>query len=235
MWELLIQNWPSLLITAVGAYLLGSMNWAIILTRLFKKTDIRATGSGNAGATNVLRSQGPVLAVMTLLGDVGKGVLATLLGGWLITAMNTTPQADVGVLTLVGRYAACLFVVLGHMYPVFHKFHGGKGVATSAGLIFVLDWRAGIVCLSVFILIVLLSRMVSLGSVIAVALAPFVTFAARRWLDGYAMDICVFCTCMITPVVLIVVAKHGANMRRIAAGTESRIGETVKKDDAEDV
>ncbi len=234
MWDLWIHNWPSLLLTALGAYLLGSMNWAIILTRLFKKSDIRQVGSGNAGATNVLRSQGPVLAVMTLVGDVGKGVLATLLGGWLITAMSTTPQADAAVLTLAGRYTAGLFVVLGHMYPVFHKFRGGKGVATCAGLIFVLDWRAGIVCLSVFILIVLLSRMVSLGSVIAVSLSPFVTFAARRWLDGYDMDVSVFCTCMLVPVVLIVVAKHGANMRRIAAGTESRIGETVKQDTTEE-
>ncbi|MBE6807573.1 MAG: glycerol-3-phosphate 1-O-acyltransferase PlsY [Ruminococcaceae bacterium] len=234
MWDLLIQNWHALLLTAVGAYLMGSMNWAIILTRLFKKTDIRATGSGNAGATNVLRSQGPVLAALTLVGDVGKGVLATLLGGWLMTAMNVVPDALPHEVLLVGRYAASLFVVLGHMYPVFHKFRGGKGVATSAGLIFVLDWRAGAVCLSMFILILLLGRMVSLGSVMAVGLAPFVTFAARRWIDGYNMGISIFCTLMITPVVVIVIAKHSANMRRIADGTESRIDEMVKKDEPEE-
>lgn len=233
MWDVLFQNWPVLLLTALGAYLLGSMNWAIILTRLFKRTDIRQTGSGNAGATNVLRSQGPVLAALTLIGDVGKGVLATLLGGWLIVALQGESLVDEHTLILVGRYSAGLFVVLGHMFPVFHKFHGGKGVATSAGLLFVLDWRAALVCLGVFLVIVLLGRMVSLGSVVAVALAPFVTFAARRWVDENAMDISLFCACMIIPVSVIVVLKHSANMRRIAAGTESRIDEMVKKDDTE--
>ena len=234
MWDLLLQNWSPFLLIAIAAYLLGSMNWAIILTRLFKKSDIRQVGSGNAGATNVLRSQGPVLAAMTLVGDVGKGVLATLLGGWLFTVMNSVPSARAEVVTLVGRYAAGLFVVLGHMYPVFHKFRGGKGVATSAGLIFVLDWRAGILCLSTFLIIVLISRMVSLGSVIAVGLAPFVTFAARWWLDQYDVGVCVFCACMIAPVSLIVILKHSANMRRIAAGTESKIGETVKQEPTEE-
>ena len=233
MWNILLDNWPSFLLTAFGAYLLGSMNWAIILTRVFKKTDIRQVGSGNAGATNVLRSQGPVLAVMTLLGDVGKGVLATLLGGWLINAMQFTPEVSEEVLTLVGRYAAGLFAVLGHMYPVFHDFKGGKGVATSAGLIFVLDWRVALICLSVFIVVLVIGRMVSLGSVIAVAVAPFITFASRYWVDRLDMGLSIYCTCMIVPVVLIVILKHSANMRRIAAGTESRIDEMVKKDDTE--
>ena len=233
MWDLLVHNWPALLALAASAYLLGSMNWAIILTRLFNKSDIREVGSGNAGTTNVLRSQGPVLAAMTLIGDVGKGVLATLLGGWLINAMQTVPTAESIDLTLVGQYAACLFVVLGHMYPVFHGFHGGKGVATAAGLLFVLDWRVALVCLSVFIIVVAITRMVSLGSVLAVSLAPFATFAARYWLDAFTMEMCVFCTCMITPVALIIILKHSANLRRIAAGTESRIGEKVKKEDTE--
>lgn len=234
MWDLLIQNWTPLLLIAVAAYLLGSMNWAIILTRLFKRGDIRQVGSGNAGATNVLRSQGPVLAVLTLLGDVGKGVLATLLGGWLFAEMNAIPAASAEVVTLVGRYAACLFVVLGHVYPVFYKFRGGKGVATCAGLVFVLDWRVGVLCLSAFVLIVLISRMVSLGSVIAVGLAPFATFAARWWLDEYDVGVCAFCACMIVPVVLIVILKHSANMKRIAAGTENKIGEKVKSEPTED-
>ena len=233
MWDLLVHNWPALLAIAASAYLLGSMNWAIILTRLFNKSDIREVGSGNAGTTNVLRSQGPVLAAMTLIGDVGKGVLATLLGGWLINAMQTVPTAESIDLTLVGQYAACLFVVLGHMYPVFHGFHGGKGVATAAGLLFVLDWRVALLCLSVFIIVVAITRMVSLGSVLAVSLAPFATFAARHWLDAFTMELSLFCTCMITPVALIIILKHSANLRRIAAGTESRIGEKVKKEDTE--
>lgn len=225
MQSLLANYWLALILIAVGAYLLGSMNWAIILTRVFKRADIRQVGSGNAGATNVLRAYGPVLAAMTFIGDVGKGVLATLLGGWLITAFDTASVADTATLALVGRYAAGMFVVLGHMYPLFHRFKGGKGVAASAGLLFVLDWRAAVICLSTFIIVVGISRMVSLGSVIAVSVAPFVTFSLYRFADAFAVEYCIFFTAMIAPVALIVMLKHSSNIRRIINGTESRLGE----------
>jgi len=225
MQSLLANYWLALILIAVGAYLLGSMNWAIILTRVFKGADIRQVGSGNAGATNVLRAYGPVLAAMTFIGDVGKGVLASLLGGWLITAFDTVSAADTATLALVGRYAAGLFVVLGHMFPLFHRFKGGKGVAASAGLLFVLDWRAAVICLSTFIIVVGISRMVSLGSVIAEGIAPFVVFMLYRLVDGMPMDYCVFFAAMILPIVVIVIWKHSSNIRRIINGTESRLGE----------
>ena len=125
------------------AYLLGSTNWAIIVTRVFRHKDIRQEGSGNAGATNVLRSQGVVLAALTLIGDIGKGVLAALLGGWIMAAVQLapgdTPQLTKEALEFIGHYVAGLFVVIGHLYPVFHGFKGGKGVAATIGLLFVLD------------------------------------------------------------------------------------------------
>lgn len=226
-----INSWLAILITMAGAYLLGSMNWAIILTRLFTGKDIRQVGSGNAGATNVLRSQGPVLAAMTLVGDVGKGVLAAFAGGqimsWVQLSPGDSPMITQASLILMGRYIAGVFVVLGHMYPVFHGFRGGKGVAASAGLLFVWDWRMALMCVGLFILTVAVSRMVSLGSVLAASYVPVLTFVFRRWADDMPIESVVFCTVLTSIVALGVIFKHGSNMRRIADGTERRIGEQV--------
>lgn len=227
-----INSWLAVLITMVLAYLVGSMNWAIILTRLFSGKDIRTIGSGNAGATNVLRSQGPVLAALTLVGDIGKGVLAAFFGGWIMSwvqlSPGDSPMITEASLVLMGRYIAGVFVVLGHMYPLFHGFRGGKGVAASAGLLFVWDWRMALMCLGLFILTVALSRMVSLGSVLAASYVPVLTFVFRRWADDMPMETVLFCTVLTSIVALCVIFKHGSNMRRIADGTERRIGE--KKD-----
>lgn len=224
-----INSWLAVLLTAAAAYLLGSMNWAIILTRLFSGQDIRKIGSGNAGATNVLRSQGVVMAALTLIGDIGKGVLAAFLGGWIMSwvqlAPGDSPMITEASLILMGRYIAGVFVVLGHMYPVFHGFRGGKGVAASAGLLFVWDWRMALMCVGLFVLTVAVSRMVSLGSVLAASYVPVLTFVFRRWADDMPIETVLFCTVLTAIVALCVIFKHGSNMRRIANGTERRIGE----------
>ena len=226
-----INSWLAVLLTAAAAYLLGSMNWAIILTRVFKGQDIRKVGSGNAGATNVLRSQGVVLAVLTLIGDIGKGVLASFLGGWIMSwvqlSPGDSPMITEASLVLMGRYIAGVFVVLGHLYPLFHGFRGGKGVAAAAGLLFVLDWRMALMCMGLFVITVAVSRMVSLGSVLAASYVPVLTFVFRRWADDMPMETVIFCTVLTSIVALCVIFKHGSNMRRIANGTERRIGEQV--------
>ena len=238
MLSFLINSWLALLLTALAAYLLGSTNWAIIITRVFAHQDIRQLGSGNAGATNVLRSQGVGLAVLTLIGDVGKGVLAAFVGGWIMAAVQLAPGGDPMLtreaLVFVGHYVAGLFVVLGHLYPVFHHFRGGKGVAATMGLLFVLDWRMALMCVGLFVLTVAVSRMVSLGSVLAMSYVPVLTFVLRRWADDMSFEAVVFCTILSGLVGLIVIFKHGSNMRRIADGTESRIGEGAKNTDASD-
>ena len=226
-----INSWLAVLLAAVSAYLLGSMNWAIIITRVFSHQDIRKVGSGNAGATNVLRSQGVIPAVLTLIGDVGKGVFAAYFGGWMMSWVQLAP-GDAPMLThseliLMGRYIAGVFVVLGHMYPVFHGFRGGKGVAASAGLLFVWDWRMALMCVGLFVLTVAVSRMVSLGSVLAASYVPVLTFVFRRWADDMPIETVLFCTVLTSIVALCVIFKHGSNMRRIANGTERRIGEQV--------
>ena len=239
MLTLLQNSWLSLILVAVVAYLLGSTNWAIIITRLFKHKDIRQEGSGNAGATNVLRSQGLPLAILTLVGDMGKGILAALVGGWIMAyvqmAPGESPVLSREALEFVGHYVAGLFVVIGHLYPIYHNFKGGKGVAATMGLLFVLDWRMAVMCVGMFLLTVVLSRMVSLGSVLAMSYVPVLTFIFRRWVDDMALESAVFCTVLSGLVAVIVVVKHGSNMRRLAEGTESRIGEhTPVKEEQQD-
>lgn len=216
--------WPSLLLTAACAYLLGSLNFAIIITRLFAKTDIRDSGSGNAGATNVLRSQGPLPAVLTTAGDLAKSVAAVLLGRWLMGAMNGdfTAGSDADV-ALIGAYLAGLFCILGHLFPLFFGFRGGKGVLTTLGMMLVLDWRAALICLGLFIVVVLASRMVSLGSVCAAAALPVFTYLFSALVDRNRLSDTVFVTTMTVFIAFILIVKHRSNLRRIANGTESKL------------
>ena len=232
-----INSWLAVLITASVAYLLGSTNWAIIITRVFAHEDIRQVGSGNAGATNVLRSQGPLLALLTLVGDIGKGVLAAFFGGWVMSWVQLSPSDAERILTpesltLLGQYVAGLFVVIGHLYPVFHGFRGGKGVAATIGLLFVLDWRMALLCVGMFVLTVGVSRMVSLGSVLALSYVPVLTFLFRYGVDDMPIETVIFCTVVSGVVALIVIFKHGSNMRRIANGTERRIGQDASAEPA---
>lgn len=235
MLDILTDRWLAVPLIALVAYLLGSINWAIIITHLRSRKDIRDVGSGNAGATNVLRSQGVLPAVLTLVGDAGKGVLAVLVGGWIAMWLPVgTAAFSPEALTLFGRYIAAVFVTLGHMFPIFYGFRGGKGVATIGGLIFVLDWRVGLVAVGVFVITVLLSRMVSLGSILAGVAIIVSTAVLRSWGDGMAMETVLFCTLLIGVAVSMAIAKHSSNIRRIIAGTERRIGEQVSITETEE-
>ena len=222
--EFLAACWPSLLLTALCAYLLGSINFAIIVTRIFSHSDIRDSGSGNAGATNVLRSQGPLPALLTTVGDLLKSIAAVLLGRWLMQAMNADFAAgSTADVALIGAYLAGLFCVIGHLKPLYFGFRGGKGVLASLGMMLVLDWRAALICLGLFIVVVALFRMVSLGSVCAAAALPFVTFAFSALVDHNRLSDTVFCTLMTVFIALILVCKHIPNLKRIANGTENKL------------
>ena len=152
MWAIIESSWLALLLTAVVAYLLGSINWAIIITRLFSKKDIRDEGSGNAGATNVLRSEGPLPALLTTLGDLAKSMAAVLLGRYLVIHFHFAYAGEwpVTAAGLVGGYLAGLFCVMGHLFPVFYNFRGGKGVLATLGMFLVADWRVALMCLTLF-------------------------------------------------------------------------------------
>lgn len=193
--DLLFSPWSWLVV----GYLLGSIPFGLILTKFAGKGDIRSVGSGNIGTTNVLRAGGKGLAAATLLLDVGKGALAVWLGG----------QHALGGDILGGMGA-----FLGHLFPIWLLFRGGKGVATLLGICFALQWQIGAVFALVWVGTAIATRYSSLAGLLASLAAPVVPLVMGRWdaallLGGTAM---------------LVIAKHEANIRRLRAGTESRIG-----------
>ncbi|MCU1307307.1 MAG: Acyl-phosphate:glycerol-3-phosphate O-acyltransferase PlsY [Acidobacteriaceae bacterium] len=206
-------------IIATVSYLLGSIPFGYILVRLFMKQDIRATGSGNIGATNVARSGAKGLAIATLLLDAGKGYLAVVLGVVSFNRqINYVTDAD-QLVVLAGAIAA-LFAIIGHCFPVWLKFNGGKGVATGLGVFAALAPKAVLISLVVFAAVLMISRIVSLASIAASAVFPF----AAYWLQPELRSTTLMLLLIAGPALIIV--KHHDNIRRLIEGTESRIGAT---------
>jgi len=189
-------------LVVVLAYMLGSVSFAIVVSKLMALPDPRSYGSKNPGATNVLRTGRKAAAVATLVGDAAKGWLAV----WL--ALLFLPAA--------APYAA-LAVFLGHLFPVYYRFHGGKGVATAAGVLFGIDWRIGLATVGTWLIIAFFLRYSSLASLVAAAFAPFAT-ALLLGLNAYFAVVLVMAA--------LIAWRHKDNIARLVAGTESRIGGT---------
>jgi glycerol-3-phosphate acyltransferase PlsY len=203
------MNW----ILIALAYLLGSIPFGYLIVKERAGVDVRSVGSGNVGATNVLRVSGKGPAAAVLLMDMAKGCFPVLLGRLL--------DAPASVLAAVA-FAA----VLGHVFPVFLGFRGGKGVATAVGAFLALAPIATAMSIVVFVILVVWKRYVSLGSVVAVATFPFWAYVYGRigWMTVPWMAVCVAGTA----TALLVFFKHRANLRRIGEGTESRLGERLE-------
>lgn len=196
------------LLVAAAAYGLGSVSFAVLVSKLMRLPDPRSYGSKNPGATNVLRTGSKLAAALTLIGDAGKGALAVGLA-----VLYTGEPAALGVNAPVAGGMA----FLGHMYPLWHSFRGGKGVATAAGVLLALDpLKLGLATLVSFGIFVAFFRMVSLASVIAAAFAIFAV-----WFIYLAEPI----SFAVTAMALLLIWRHRANIRRIAQGTEPRLGE----------
>lgn len=168
-------------------------------------------------------------ALITTVGDLLKSFLSVLAGGWLMGHLQLSASPVTGVqgldgMMLVGQYLAGFFCIIGHLYPLYFGFRGGKGVMTTLGMMLILDWRVALICLGFFILAVLAWRMVSLGSVIAASLLPVFTFVFRMFVDHKADETVWFCTAMSLLIAAILVIKHIPNIKRIIHGTESRLG-----------
>ncbi|HEY2234378.1 MAG TPA: glycerol-3-phosphate 1-O-acyltransferase PlsY [Candidatus Angelobacter sp.] len=206
-------------IVAVVSYLLGSIPFGYLLVRIFRGEDIRQTGSGNIGATNVARSGAKGLGIATLVLDALKGALAVWLAA-LIAASKYNFCGDfiqhpcAPALRLMA--SAALFAVLGHVFPVWLRFKGGKGVATALGVFCVLFPKAILLALAIFILVVAITRYVSLGSILGAIAFPVAAYFMQDsdWLS----------LLLASGVSLIIILKHHQNIRRLLAGTESRFG-----------
>lgn len=200
-----------LLLVAASSYLLGSIPFGYLLVRFFRGEDVRLSGSGNIGATNVSR-QSPALGIITLLLDGLKGTAAVLLAYRLSggTAGSAVQYQAMSV--------AAFFAVLGHVFPVWLRFRGGKGVATGLGSFVVIAPKEVLIAVGVFIAVIAIARHVSLGSITAVVSFPILVYATNAY--GSAPAALAFM--VITSVVII--ARHYENIRRLLAGTESRLG-----------
>ena len=168
----LADNWWRIIITAVIAYLLGSINTAVIVTKIVTggKKDIREMGSGNAGFTNVLRSVGKLPAIFTIVCDALKCVVAVIIGWLIFSGIPAESQILSNEFGNCGKYIAGIFSILGHSYPVYFHFKGGKGVVTAAALIASEDWRVFIAIIAVFLIVFVCSKIISLSSITAAAL-----------------------------------------------------------------
>jgi glycerol-3-phosphate acyltransferase PlsY len=199
-----------LILIAALSYLLGSIPFGYLLVRIFRGEDVRQSGSGNIGATNVSRKS-PALGALTLLLDAAKGTAAVALSYVIAEHLTAIPTYEELAL-------AALFAVLGHMFPVWLKFHGGKGVATALGAFALLAPKAVLIAAGFFIVVVLISRYVSLGSMVAVAVFPFAAgIIGQFYLPSGGLA-------MISLASLLILFKHRDNARRLWAGTESRLG-----------
>jgi glycerol-3-phosphate acyltransferase PlsY len=193
-------------LAALAGYLLGSVSFSIILSRLRYRDDIRRHGSGNAGMTNTLRTYGKLPAVLVLAGDALKGVLAAWIG-WKLGGT-------------AGAYIAGLLAVVGHMFPLYFGFKGGKGVATAAGVILGTCPPVLLMLLVVFLLVVALSRYVSLGSVtVAVCYLPAMLWYTRE--AGFSLRPDLVCPLLMAALVI---WAHRSNIRRLLSGTENKLG-----------
>ncbi|MEG1887220.1 MAG: glycerol-3-phosphate 1-O-acyltransferase PlsY [Oscillospiraceae bacterium] len=205
-------------LAAVISYLLGSINFAVILSKLFIKKDVRELGSGNAGMTNVVRNAGPIPGILTLVFDILKGVASCAIGRYLIFGFIYSKTGNEWLLPVYGALFCGIFCQLGHIFPIYFKFKGGKGVATTVGIMAICNWKVLIVALSIFILIFLTSKIVSLGSIPAAASLP-VSMILFYESSGSRLIQCVLAAVL----AIIIIAKHKDNIVRIIRGEEKPI------------
>lgn len=200
---------------AVISYLIGSVNFSIMLSKAVSGKDIRESGSGNAGATNMLRTHGKKMAIVTLLLDVLKGIAAVFI------SMLVDIKIGTGYLPCI----AAVCVVLGHNFPIFFGFKGGKGVATSLGVVMMLDWKVGLIVAVIAIAVMAITRYVSLGSIIGGAL--YILIEGTVILIRQPVNIvCFVCTVIIGGLLIL---RHHANIGRLLRGEENKLSFSKKE------
>lgn len=206
----------ALVLSGVVAYLIGSVNFAIIVTRIFTHEDIRKYGSGNAGMTNVLRTLGKGPAALVTIGDFCKGALAVLISYLLLRTVGGTEPP------FYTNYVVAVMVLLGHCFPVFYGFRGGKGILVSAGVILVLNPLILLALLAIFLVVVIASRIVSLASITVAVAYPILTLIfGLVGQDPYLLWDVLVALCVGGAVVWM----HRANIRRLIDGTEHKFGQ----------
>lgn len=206
-----MNSYLAFFISSLVAYLLGSVNTSIIVSKLFGKSDIRQHGSGNAGATNTLRVLGKKAAILVVVGDALKGVAAVLFAAF-ISGFSNRPDLCI--------YPAGLFVVIGHVFPLYFGFRGGKGIMTSIAVVFTLNPAIGWILVALFAAVLICSNYVSLSSVISSIAFPFFVL----WLE-YGNNVFLICSILMA---ILTVVKHRTNIVRLFKGCESKLIKSKK-------
>jgi acyl-phosphate glycerol 3-phosphate acyltransferase len=225
--------WLNLLIVAIIGYLLGSISFSIIITKIFKNSeDIRNHGSGNAGATNVMRSVGKKAAALTFLFDFLKCVISVVIGYFIFRNVEYA-GISAGNLPTIGKYAAGICCVLGHIFPLYFGFKGGKGVVTSAAMIALLDWRVFLLTFLTFLIVFSIKKIISISSIIGMSMYPIYSFVIMCLFDyansplktgGQAsMQYIWMITAAAAVLSLIIVWVHRENIKRLLKGEEKPI------------
>lgn len=222
------MSYIAFILIAIVSYLLGSLNFGVILSNHVKKDDVRNHGSGNAGTTNMLRNYGKGIALMTIIGDMLKVFIAIAVA-FLIVRYTPALLGNTGEISLQSldtnmfiKSLAGFFCVLGHIFPCYFRFKGGKGVATAGGMVFAIDWRIALILLAVFIIIVAVTKYVSLGSIIMAILYPVFIFIFHR---------SIVLTVIAAVFTVVVIAAHKENIKKLIHHTESKIDFKSKKKD----
>lgn len=196
------------ILVAIIAYFIGSISFSVIFSRKFAGFDVRDKGSKNAGTTNVLRTVGKKVAALTLVCDILKGVIAIVIA---IIASKIWKDIDANLL----KYIAGFFAILGHTFPIFFEFRGGKGVATALGVLITLNWKIGLICLIFALIIIAFTKMVSVGSILAAVLYPILTI--------FMVDFNLYTILVSILIALLIIFNHRENLKRIRNGTENRL------------
>ena len=198
------------IVVAILSYLIGSINFSIIISKKVAGFDVREKGSGNAGTTNMLRTVGKKAALITLVCDILKGVISILLA---LLIGKIAKEANNSILVQI----AGILVIIGHTFPIFFKFKGGKGVATAVGVLLTTNWQIGLICLIFGLVLIALTRMVSLGSITAAILFPILVLFIKT---NYIVEGNYFIYSLI--IAVMVVFNHRENVKRLLSGTENK-------------
>ena len=210
----------AILIAAALGYFLGSLNFAIIIFQIMKGKDIRTMGSRNAGLTNAYRCGGPSCAALTLLGDLGKGMLAvglaTMIAGWMKAGL--VPDNDTHYIGFIAGF----FAIIGHVFPAYYHFKGGKGVLVGVSTFLIIEPKVFLALVIIFAAMLAVSRYVSLSSILSTAYAPLAIFMMSLIVDGCGFGRSLLYTALSIPMAAMIIWMHRSNIERLRDGTETK-------------
>ena len=205
-------------ISAIISYLLGSCNSSIIVVRLLKHEDVREHGSKNAGLTNTLRCYGKIPALLTLIGDLAKGIVSVLLSILVFHIMIGEGSFD---RQTVG-YISGIFAILGHIFPIYYGFRGGKGVLVACSILLVIDWQTFVIIIPFFAIVLLISKYVSVASISSAVFYPVLTFLLHYFLQHEPLNNCIVHTALVAVTSVLLIYMHRTNIQRLKNGTENK-------------